>query len=185
MSNINIDRQFKKIEVSRELKVKISFDEIFTLPAIAEGGESRTKVRKHTVTCDDVPHTDLLELMKKLKPHAFDINEMDHPETKKKQDYQICMVQVDGDIVLQKSRVKFMLGKRVPRTEKVIKIGPTGQVTMYGESDYADAEKMSKIIEELIEEIWLYLGGKFAPESALDGEQLPIFSPLQLQLDAA
>lgn len=179
---IAIERKFKKLEISSDLKVKIQFQEILTLPPIEEGGESRLKYRNHTVESDDVPHHDLIELMKKLKPHAFEINEMDQPETKKKTDYRVSMVQVDGDMLLQKSRVKFMMLKNVPRTGKSVKIGPTGQVTMYGESDYVDHEAMSKLIEKLVEEVWLYLGGKFSEDPQIQPTQLPIFERHHFEL---
>lgn len=180
--NIAIEKKFRKLEVTKDLEVKINFDEILTLPPLDEGGESRIKVRHHSVFCEDVPHSDLLDALKKLKPHAFDINEMDHPEAKKKQDYRVCAVQVDGDMVLQKSRVKFTMIKHVGRTGKEIKIGPTGQVRMYGQSDYAEHEAMSKLVEKLVDEVWLYLGGKFDEDPEVQPTQLPIFERHHFEL---
>ena len=177
MSKISVDRQFRKIEISEDNTVKVSFREILTLPPDHPENDNPIKVRKYTVESDDVPHDDLIDLLKKLKVHALAINEMEVDDAKKKGDYQVTTVQIDGDVLLQKSRVKFVISKTVNRTGKIIPI-KTCQTTMYGDSDYAEHEKMSKILEELIEEVWLYLTGKSGEE--IEG-QLPLFSPLQLE----
>ena len=181
-NNIAIEKKFRSIEITRDLEVRISFSEILTLPGIEGGEESRVNVRHHTVFSEDIPHNDLLDVLKKLKPHAFEIAEIDQPDAKKKQDYRVCFVQVDGDMVLQKSRVKFTMIKHVNRTGKEIKIGPTGQVVMYGESDYPEHEAMSKLVEKLVEEVWLYLGGKFNEDPQVQPTQLPIFERHHFEL---
>jgi len=178
MSKSTADHQFRKFEISEDSKVKINFLEIITQPPSHPENDNRVSIRKHSVEVEEVPHPDLIDKLKKLKSHVFAINEMTLEDNKDKSDYQVVMVQVDGDVLMKKSRVKFLMRKQVERTGKSVPIGPTGQVTMYGESDYHDHEKMSKIVEAFIEEVWLLLGGKYAEQS--EG-QLPIFSPLQLE----
>jgi hypothetical protein len=173
----SIDRQFRKFEISED-GVKIKFVEIITQPPSHPENENKISVRKYNVECDVRPHPDLTKHLKALKTHVFAINEMELVDTKDKTDYQVVMVQVDGDMLMQKSRVKFLMGKSVDRTVKNVTIGPTSQVTMYGESDYHDHEKMSKIVEDFTEEVWLYLSGKYSEQ--IEG-QLPLFAPLQME----
>lgn len=177
MSNTNIDRQFRKLEISEDNKVKVKFVEVITNPSSHPENDNEITVRKYAVESEDLPHPDLIDLVKKLKVHALAVNEMEIEDSKKRGDYRVSSIQVDGDLLLQKSRVKFVISKTVNRTNGEIKI-ETGQTTMYGESNYAEHEKMSKIIEDLIEEVWLYLSGKFHEVS--EG-QLPLFAPLQME----
>jgi predicted metalloprotease len=47
---------------------------------------------------------------------------------------------------------------------------------MYGESKYHDIEKMTTIIEDIIEETWSYLEGKNGEDEYKNG-QLVLFAP--------
>lgn len=175
MSRTNIDRQMKSLEVTEDLQVKVTFQEIVTLPPHDHPENESTIIdNEYKVKSRYAPHADLMNALKKLKKFALDINEMEVSD-KTKGDYKVSQVKIAGDVLLKQSRVTMTISKLVPRTGKVIDI-PVGQTTMYGESDYHDAEKMSVIIEELIEEVWLYLGGKYELEG-----QLALFSPLQLE----
>ncbi len=176
MSKPTVDRQFRKLEITSESQVKVKFVEIITSPPDHPENDNKISVRKYSVESEDIPHKDLINLLKKLRPHALASNEME-VEEKTKSQYNVTTVQVDGDVLMKKSRVRFTMTHDVERTGKGVPIGPGGQITMYGDSDYHDHEKMSKIIEELIGEVWEYLGGKYSEESV---GQLPLFSPLEL-----
>lgn len=175
-TQLTVDRQFRKLEISDEL-IKIKFVEIITQPSSHPENDNKITARKFSVESEDEPHQDLVVKLKHLKAHVFAINEMELIDKKEKSQYSVNMVQVDGDVFLQKSRVKFGMRKEVDRNGKYVGIGPTGQVTMFGESDYPEHEKMSAIVKELIDEVWLYLSGKYADETP---GQLPLFSPLQM-----
>ncbi len=174
MSKTNIDRQLRKIEITEDLQVKVTFVEILTVPPDHPENESTIIDNEYKVKSKHLPHTDLLGVMKKLKSHALDIVEIE-VDSKKKGDYQVSTVKIAGDVLLKQSRVSMVISKKVNRTGKIVPIA-VPQTTMYGESTYPEAEKMSVIIEELIEEVWQYLGGKYEQDG-----QLPLFSPLQLE----
>jgi hypothetical protein len=175
MSKTNIDRQLRKLEITEDLQVKATFVEILNVAPSHPENESTIIDNEYSVKSRHVPHGDLLNVLKKLKAHALEICELEIPDAKKKGDYQVSGVKISGDVLLQQSRVVFTISKKINRTGKIVKI-TTPQTTMYGESEYAEAEKMSAIVEDLIEEVFLYLGGKYEAAG-----QLPLFSPLQLE----
>ena len=114
------------------------------------------------------PHKDLTQSLKALLPFALEIAEME-VGSKKLKDYTVSGMKISGDVFLQKSRVILIMSKLVRRTGKVVTI-VTPQVTMYGESEYENAEKMTKQIERVITESWAYIGGKYQ-----EPDQLPLF----------
>lgn len=137
--------------------------------------ESREKYVEWPAKTDFAPHDDLKAAMTNLRKFALDIIEMPTDE-KTRTAFDVICVDISGDMDLQTSRVKLCLGKYVKRTGKTVKINDVPQVAMYNTEDYADADKMTKAIENLIAECWLYLNGK-------NGEQF-MFTLFFTQLEA-
>lgn len=108
------------------------------------------------------PHKDLVDSMKKLRKHAFALNEMTVDSTQINT-WTVCELKIDGDYLQKQSRATMKLAHMVKRTKKVVKM-PVGPVTMYPKQDenvpYVEADKMTEIIEDIIEEAFSYLGGK-------------------------
>jgi hypothetical protein len=67
--------------------------------------------------------------------------------------------------------VQLILAKDVKRTGKRMEFNNAPQITMYPEPDatsdkmYHDIAKMTPIVEDLIEECWSFLNGKYEDES--------------------
>lgn len=166
-------QQIRKIAIDAKGKVKIDFVEITAGEEIPDQEEPNVIVNEYFVKSPRKAHKDLLDSMKKLRKFALEICEMIF-ETKALTFYDICAIKINGDIALRQSRVILTVSKEVRRTGKEIKF-KTPEVTMYGDSEYERASEMAKVIENVIKEAQLYLGGKCA-----DGDQLPLFPKLEL-----
>ncbi len=171
------EQNLREITISRKGKVRVKFVELVAVPIPdpndpnGEGDEEEkqdVKAIEYTVTSQHEPHDDLLKALKKLRKHALEICEIE-VDGKHLNQYTVVGVKIQGDIVLRQSRVIMVIGKEVKRTGKQVLI-VTPQTTMYGESEYEKAEEMSKLIEDVVSEVWLYIGGKYA-----DDGQLPLF----------
>src|SRR6478609_9122383 len=161
------EKQFRSIRISPDLdEVKLTFETITTREIIEGEEENQIKGHKYSITGKISPHKDLTDLMKKLRKYALAVNEIE-VDSKDLPKWTVQAVSISGDYLLKKSRVIMTLAKEVKRTGKVA-IMKTSQVTMYPQMD---EEKMSEIIEAIIEETWLYLNGK----SDYDDNQLQLF----------
>lgn len=171
------DRRISGISINAKGKVSIAFSEVITLPPVEGEDESETSANEYTVRSPNRPHKDFLDAMKKLRKDALAIGELNF-DAKSITSMTVSDIKISGDMVMKQSRVQMTLAKEVKRTGKRIKIGPLPQVTMYGEeaSEYDNAEAMTQLIEAVVEEAWLYLGGKCEGE-----EQLPLFPMIQLE----
>lgn len=138
---------------------------------LKEGEEDNTVyITQYPIKSDTPPHQDLLKALKALTGHALAIGEFEIEGSKAQ--YTVIEVKIWGDMEMQQSRCELILGKKVKRTDKVIPI-KTGQVSMYGESDYPEFAKMAVLVETVKEEAWAYaFDGKFGTE---DPNQLPLF----------
>lgn len=183
----NIKRQITSIGIDADLAVSIGFTEIVPNESedlkiidpkskgngtdgeeeVEEMEETPARVISHTVDAPYRPHKDFIEAIRGLKKHVLAICEMPGLS-----DFSVCKLNIDGDVLLRQSRVVMTVSKHVKSTDKEIKF-KTPQVTMYGESEYAGAEAMSKVINEVIDEAWKYIDGKYSPE---EGKQLPLFA---------
>lgn len=175
------DRQLRKLSISPNGEVKVTFIEVLLTGSIEERvtdelteSENASVVNEFTVKSPLRPHKDLLDAMKKLRGHGMDICEM-FLDSKARAHYDISSIKIVGDVLMKQSRVIMTISKEVKRTGKYIH-WDTPQTTMYGESEYPKAEEMSRLIENVIEETWLYLDGK----GELDN-QLPLFPKIELQ----
>lgn len=175
---MNVERQLRSIAVSAELAVKLKFEESIVLP-LKEGEENnRVKTNIHTIESEQRPHKDLVDSLKKLRQHAIDMLEIDlNPETKSKQlpTYTVSEIKLSGDHSQRKSRVKLVLAKFVKKTGKVSEM-ETSQFILYPKNEdaskYPDIDKVALIVEDIIEEVWSYMAGKFDPEEDV---QLALF----------
>lgn len=191
----NINRQITSISIDKDLAVKIGISEVapITSPGVIIDSKSKGNGAEdddddkddeggafiatgYTIDSQRRAHKDFVDAMKSLRKFALDLCEID-VDSKLIGAYTVCKVKIDGDVDKKQSRAVMTLAKTVKSTDKIVKIGPTRQVTMYGESDYGKAEAMSKAIESCIDEAYAYLAGK-----AEESDQLPLFSPAELQL---
>lgn len=175
MEEKNIEKQLRKIKISDDGEsVEIDFVE---LVMVEENGESVTKAIPHKVKGPFRPHKDLLDSMKKLRKHAFNLIDLE-VDSKYISNYTVSSLKISGDYLLKQSRVVMMLTKET-KSGKNVPIGPLPQVTMYPSAEekvkYFDAEAMTEIIEDIIEEIWSYLRGKYDMD-VLPGQTFPIFT---------
>lgn len=164
------DKQIKSIEITPKGKVKIKIMELIIRP-LEQGQEDNKKAKRVFTldTPDDPPHPDFVAAMKSLRRPALELCEIE-VDRSKLTDYTVSKIQINGDMTLHQSRAQLTIAKRVNRTDKVIKIGPSSEYTMYGQSDYDGAEALTKAIEDAIKEAWLFINGKSEIPA-----QLPLF----------
>lgn len=170
------DRQISAISISPKGRIHIGFASITIIPPAEGEEESSVETDEHGITTMRKPHKDLIDAFKKLRTHALDICEMNISGKNVGSTYNVTGFKIAGDLLLKQSRVIMTVTHNVKRTGKHIKWA-TPQITMYGESEYEKAEEMSKLIEGVIEEAWLFLGGKAEKES-----QLPLFPQISLEV---
>ena len=152
-----VERKLRQLKIDPDtLQVTIGFNEIITNP-IDGGDDNEVITNEYKVKSARIPHKDLTNKVNKLTKFAMALNEINDENEKA---YSVCKIKIDGDMLLRQSRVTMTISHKVERTGKNVLI-PVSQVTMYGNSDFVDAEKMSRIIEEIDKEVWEYLGGKY------------------------
>ena len=155
--------------------VKIKFREITVHEAEGEGEGDKTSYNIFVVESDTIPHKDFIESMKKLRKFALAANEIE-VDSKSIGTWSISKLKISGDHTMKQSRIVLTLSHYVKRTKKVVEM-PTGQITMYPETDdaskFPDVDKMTPIVEDVIEECWCYIEGTKVGEES-EG-QLPLF----------
>jgi hypothetical protein len=159
----NIERQLKSLKLNFDAtKVKMEFAQITTQepPEDDEEGESVISVDTFIVKSKKKPHPDLIKCLKKMRKHALELMEIKlADEAKDLQDWTVLGIKIDGDVLKKQSRLVMTVGKWVSKTEKVLE-WPITQVTMYPEKDdvkkYHDIDKLTTIVEDIIEECWSY-----------------------------
>jgi len=178
----DIDRQLVHLKLAPDLSsVKIKFNDIVTLPGAEqdeEEGESSIRKIPYTVDGPFRPHKDLVNSMKKLRKHALDILGIKlEDESKQIGEWSVIEIKIQGDVLTKQSRVTMKLAKLVELTKAVCPI-KVPQVTMYPAADdqvkYHAADKMTVIIEDIIEEVWSYLNGKY-DETIEPNQQFALF----------
>lgn len=183
-----MEKQIKSMVITAEEGVKIRFFR----PDVVAGSkqkkgedsedEDEVKVPKYDVDSPYHPHPDLLSILQKIRKHAIDINEIDLKSTS---GWECTGIKIAGDVVLKKSRVQIRLSKYVKRSKKYVHMAYGPQVTMYPDKEetvmYPAADKLTELIEELLDEIELYLNGKYGEDfTAEQGEQLALFFDREL-----
>jgi hypothetical protein len=176
------ERQLKSLTIKPDFsQVKVTFAEVIT-HEVAEDSDEENAVttNEFSVTSANRPHKDLLDSMKKLRRFGLEILEIElADEAKGIKNWNVGTIKIIGDLLLKQSRVELTLTKAIDLTGKVAKI-KTSQVTMYPSVDdavkYHNADKMTAVIEDIVEEVWSFLNGKY--DSEIDG-QLPLFPDRQ------
>lgn len=162
-------RQLRQVSISKDGEVSVKFVEIITIKPEQEDGEDVIITNKYSVKSPQRPHKDLLDTIKKLRKFALEICEIE-TDSKSIINWTVSQVKIAGDVSMHQSRVILTLAKSVERTGKVIEFN-SPQTTMYGESEYDNADQMAVVIEDLIEEVWSYLNGTKTESSS----QLALF----------
>jgi hypothetical protein len=152
-------RQLRKIKIDARGNVEIKFQERVIIAPENSAEDSKERSLNYIVEGNHAPHEDLTTAMTKLRKYALDICEFpDDPKTRNQ--FSVISCVISGDMDMQNSRVMFSIGKYVKSRNKVVNIA-TPQTMMYGD-EYAKADEMTKQIENVINEVWLYLDGKNA-----------------------
>jgi len=160
---------FRSVKVTSKGKVIIGFARQFVKPLHDGQDTNDISDAEYQVKAKEAPHKDFYDAMKNLRKHALALLEMDGEDFTT---YSVIEFKIKGDIDKKNSRVNMVLGKRLRRNDKTVKFGPTGDVSMYGNSDYSENEELTTLVLAAIDEIYAYLGGKYADDT--DG-QLPLF----------
>lgn len=170
----DIERQLRTLQIATDLKsVYIEFEEIVTMEP-KEGEEESSVVKvPYSVDSPYKPHSDLVNAMKKLRQHGLALYNIKLEDSSKQlKNWTVGQIKVSGDVLMKQSRVVISLGIFSEDTGKVGTL-KCPEVTMYGESQYKDHEKLAKDIELILAETWLYMGGKYE-----DAGQLPLFQEI-------
>lgn len=171
------EKQIRSIKFKNSGGVEIRFAKI-TSSQDEEDGSELPKPYKYSGESENRPHKDFVSAMTKLRKFGLEIAGIE-VDSKKIGQWGVVGIKIDGDYLLRQSRVIITMSKEVELTGKLIKF-PISQITMYPDNEdagkYHNADKMTKVIEEVIDEAWSYLGGKYSPEA---GKQLPLFAAIQ------
>ncbi len=178
---LTTEKQLVKLKITAEGEVQLSFAQILTSdePQETDGEEAIPDkyINKHTAKSTIKPHKDFLNCLKQLRKHALEICEIE-VDSKAISSWHVCGIKISGDVELKKSRVQLILAKDVKRTGKRMEFNNCPQITMYPEPDadsakmYHDIAKLTPIVEDLIEEGFSYLNGKYEDETI----QLKLFA---------
>lgn len=180
------DKQLTKLKLSADLnEVTIEFTDTITNHTAAEDEEGIDREEKiqnfYKVVGARRPHKNLSDSMKSLRKHALALCGIE-VSSKHIGDWTVSEISITGDMTLRQSRCIMKLAKECP-TGKVVEF-KVPQVTMYPIQDeeqrYHDAEKMSVTIEDIVEEAWAYLAGRY--ETEVSG-QLPLMFAIEPKLE--
>lgn len=175
------DKQITKIKIAAdESKVIICFNNLIKTDT-PNGTEEEEDEEDSSLISNEYqikgkhrPNQEFLDAMKGMRKLTLEACEIS-VDSKELPTWTVSGIKIAGDVFLKKSRVVLTLAKTVKRTGKVIELN-SPQITMYPEQDdlsrFHAADKLSKLIEEVIEHAWDYLNGNYGDE---DPAQLPLF----------
>lgn len=179
-----MEKQLRSLLITDKL-VKIAFVEADYIAGSSDNEEDdNDSVREHKHTCASPiqPHKDLTDSMKKLRKLALEALEINLAEAKDAYTFDVIGISIAGNVSMKKSRLKIKLGKNIKLTGKQCPI-ETGQITMYPDQEekvkFPNADKISPIIEDIIEEVWEYLKGTKTGDE--EGRQFALFPERDLQ----
>jgi hypothetical protein len=158
------EKQITSIKIDDDLNgVKIGFGYSVLSETESQEEENDFIPTQYHIKSKLRPHKDFIDSMKQLRKHGLEICEM-AVDSKELKEWTVAGFKIAGDMILHKSRVVLEMSKKVQRTNKIIKF-KTPQVTMFPEKEdelrYVDAEKLTVLIEAVIDQAWAYLNGKF------------------------
>lgn len=172
------ERLLKHLQIDPETQRPfIEFDEIVNI-ARSEGETDNDRDVHVPFTCDSPfqVHDDLAELMTMLRKHGLSLLGIKlDDESKQLKNWKVTGLKVSGDHTMKQSRAVLRLSVFSDRTKKWSHI-KTGQVTMYPKTDdaskYHDVDKFTPIVENIIDESWNHLAGKYGDDD-IDIEENP------------
>jgi hypothetical protein len=155
-NNSTIDRQIQTIKFKPDSSlITIGFVEVKDVPV---GNHESEPVSTHYMfKSKHRPHKDFELALRKLVDHGLKIWEIEDDNT---EDYAIIGLKIAGDFYMNQSRVQLIIAKKVNRTGKIAIFPPSPQTTLSDESDYESWGDLKKLIEVVMKEAWLYIGGK-------------------------
>lgn len=184
------ERHLINLEISPDLdEVKVKFAEIGykPIPDNAPEGTENEKVRRVFKTeSQDRPHKNLVGCMKKLRKHCLAMISLElADQAKQLSDFKVIGIKLKGDLLMEQSRIQIKFGKHAELTGGFVPM-ETGWFEMFpneeSNSKYVDIAEVTKIVQDIVEEVWSYLfEGKF--EETVD-PQLALF-PNQRTLEKA
>lgn len=172
-----MERQLRSLSIKPDCsEIKITFAEVLAHESDGDE-ESDITTNEFSVKSATRPHKDLMDSMKKLRKFGLECLEIElAEESKSLKNWNCSGIKISGDLLMKQSRVVMELSKKVELTGKVAKI-KTPQVTMYPQADdsvkYPNADKMTAIIDDIVEEVWSFIRGKYDDSFA---GQLPLFA---------
>lgn len=179
-----VERQLRKLKVAADFSsVEVGFVEL------PEGTKEKEKdeeegedeeddspapnLTEFFVKAAHRPHGDLIAALKKLRKHGLDLFEVT-VDSKEVSNWNVLEFSIAGDYLMKQSRVVLTLSHHIKLTKKTVNI-KLPQVTMYPTAEdavkYHAADKLTAVIEEVINEVWLYLYTAKYDEKG----QLPLF----------
>lgn len=160
----------KKVKITNDLKVELTFNEKATLNTVNEEDGSENFVNnEYSVKSKYIPHDDLVESLKMLRKHALAICEIS-VDSKEIKDYTVNAISIQGTLEEKNARIVITIAKRIKRAKKPVFI-TAPQTSLFDPVEYPKCEDLVKLVKEVIKEVWLYRGGKHLGE-----EQLSLFS---------
>lgn len=162
------NRYFKSITIKENDEVELIMNEKVFMGVNNETGKEIWK--SIPISVGPIPYganKDLKKAMKDLTTHALALYGFPDASIK---DTTISSVSVSGEIENHTGRVLMTISKEVPWSKKPIKT-KLPQIPLFDQIIYEKTEKLIELLQALIKEIWLYIGGKHEWK-----EQLSIFN---------
>jgi hypothetical protein len=160
-----ISRQIRGIKInpdqSKGKRVIISFRDVTDVEPTEgeETDESSAESDEYAVKSSRRPHKTFVAALRKLTPHALALLKIDLNSGEK--EWSVTSVKIDGDVLLKKARLTMTLTKYYDNdgTEGYSSM-EVPQVTVFGESKYADQPALAKLFQALVDKAWDFLKGE-------------------------
>lgn len=166
--SLNRENRFlKEVVVHDQEGATIVFSEKVLIGSNQETGADIYNSNIFTIECPYRVNKDLQKAMKDLTKHALTLAGFGEASIK---DTTVVGVKIAGEIENKNARAVFTIHKDLQRTTKpqVIKVP---QTTLFDQVDYEKAGELVDLLEVVIDEVWMYIGGKHEWK-----EQLSIFN---------
>jgi hypothetical protein len=143
--------------------VKIKLIDDIDVPPLKKGGASRKAKGKYSADTNFGAHPDFIDAMQAIKTEALELFELNVIKSELA-DISVLAIKVDGDIHMNQARLTITLGKRIGRTESVVKI-PVPPVTLSDEGDYLSWKRLKEKVLKIHAEAFEYIKGKHLDDS--------------------
>lgn len=148
---------------------------------IESDSEEEDDSRVPSWTCDSpyMPHKDFVNCMKSLRKLALEICEITlDDKSKELSSWGVREIKFAGNYENKQARVILMLTHHVKATNKIIKFA-SPQITLHPKDEdkvkFPQAPKLAEAIDEIVEEAWSYINGKYGEDLEDKKMQLPLF----------